>query len=99
MEGFKQSYMNMINNEDMKFSRDENHAQKFQEDNFFNFSPMLSNSILAKVDIDTLFAIFYFQQDDYERLQAAKELKKRGWSFNKKFVIWFKRHGNPTEQK
>ena len=49
----------MINNEDMKFSKDENHAQKFQEDNFFNFSPMLSNSVLCKVDIDTLFAIFY----------------------------------------
>lgn len=28
---------------------------------------------------------------------AAKELKNREWSFNKKYLIWFKRHGKPTE--
>lgn len=51
--------------------------------------------ILARVDIDTLFYMFYYQQGTYQQYLAAKELKNRSWRFHKRFLTWFQRHEEP----
>lgn len=40
---------------------------------------------LQKMDIETLFFIFYYQQGTYQQYLAAIELKKNGWEFNIRF--------------
>eukprot|EP01132_Coremiostelium_polycephalum_P006754 gene6754-8376_t len=56
-----------------------------------------SPNIFEKFDIDTLFFIFYFKQGTYQQYQAAKELKKQGWRYHKKYLTWFRRHEEPKE--
>ncbi|KYR01079.1 NOT2/NOT3/NOT5 family protein [Tieghemostelium lacteum] len=56
-----------------------------------------SPNIFGKFDIDTLFFIFYFKQGTYQQYQAAKELKKQGWRYHKKYLTWFRRHEEPKE--
>ncbi|KAG5356769.1 General negative regulator of transcription subunit 3 [Yarrowia sp. C11] len=51
--------------------------------------------IFAKMDIDTLFYIFYYRQGTYHQYLAAKELKSRSWRFHKRFLTWFQRHEEP----
>lgn len=51
----------------------------------------IDEHIFEKLDVDTLFFIFYFQKGTYEQYLAAKELKRRAWRFHKKYLTWFKR--------
>ncbi|KAF9585836.1 general negative regulator of transcription subunit 5 [Lunasporangiospora selenospora] len=51
--------------------------------------------MFEKLDVDTLFFIFYYQQGTYQQYLAAKELKKRSWRFHKKYLTWFQRHEEP----
>merc|ERR1712154_28157 len=51
-----------------------------------------NSSIFGLMDLDTLFFIFYHQSGSYQQFMAAKQLKIRGWSFNKKYSAWFQRH-------
>lgn len=51
--------------------------------------------IFPKMDIDTLFYIFYYRQGTYQQSLAAKELKNRSWRFHKRFLTWFQRHEEP----
>nr|CCA18099.1 Subunit of the CCR4NOT complex putative [Albugo laibachii Nc14] len=48
-----------------------------------------------KLELDTLFFIFYHQQGCLQQYLAAKELKKRAWGYHKKYRTWFKRHEEP----
>lgn len=58
--------------------------------------PMFDDSsIFSKMDIDTLFYIFYYRQGSYHQYLAAKELKSRSWRFHKRFLTWFQRHEEP----
>ncbi|KAK9459398.1 Not1 N-terminal domain, CCR4-Not complex component-domain-containing protein [Lipomyces oligophaga] len=58
--------------------------------------PIFQDPVLyEKVDIDTLFYVFYYRQGTYEQALAAKELKKQSWRFHKKFLTWFQRHEEP----
>ncbi|TMW55143.1 hypothetical protein Poli38472_013905 [Pythium oligandrum] len=52
-------------------------------------------NIFAKLDVDTLFFIFYYQQGSYQQYLAARELKRRTWGYHKKYKTWFKRHEEP----
>lgn len=52
-------------------------------------------AIFAKMDVDTLFFIFYNRQGSYQQYLAAKELKNRSWRFHKHFMTWFQRHEEP----
>jgi hypothetical protein len=38
---------------------------------------------------DTLFFIFYFQTGTLQQYLAARELKRQGWRFHKKYLTWF----------
>lgn len=59
-------------------------------------APVFDNrAIFEKFDPDTLFFIFYYQQGTYQQYLAARELKRQGWRFHKKYLTWFQRHGDP----
>lgn len=51
--------------------------------------------LYEKVEIDTLFYVFYYRQGTYQQHLAAQELKKQSWRFHKKFLTWFQRHEEP----
>lgn len=52
-------------------------------------------TVFEKLDVDTLFFIFYYQQGSYQQYLAARELKRRTWGYHKKYKTWFKRHEEP----
>ena len=54
-----------------------------------------SPAFFENLDLDTLFYIFYYQQDTKQQLLAARELKKQSWRFHKKYLTWFQRHEEP----
>ncbi|KAJ0396641.1 hypothetical protein ATCC90586_002029 [Pythium insidiosum] len=59
-------------------------------------STLFENSkVFEKLDVDTLFFIFYYQQGSYQQYLAARELKRRTWGYHKKYKTWFKRHEEP----
>lgn len=75
MEAFKQSYQNMIAEEDMaplgSFQKSESGGELYPP------APLVSYQNFSKFELDTLFAIFYFSQDKNQRFLASKELKAR----------------------
>uniref|UniRef100_K3WB52 NOT2/NOT3/NOT5 C-terminal domain-containing protein n=1 Tax=Globisporangium ultimum (strain ATCC 200006 / CBS 805.95 / DAOM BR144) TaxID=431595 RepID=K3WB52_GLOUD len=52
-------------------------------------------TVFEKLDVDTLFFMFYYQQGSYQQYLAARELKRRTWGYHKKYKTWFKRHEEP----
>jgi CCR4-NOT transcription complex subunit 3 len=54
-------------------------------------------SFYEKLDIDTLFFIFYYQQGSKQQYLAARELKRQSWRFHKKYQTWFQRHEEPKQ--
>ncbi|KAF5107010.1 hypothetical protein DV453_003403 [Geotrichum candidum] len=53
------------------------------------------SAVFSKMDVDTLFYIFYYRQNTYQQYLAARELKARSWRFHKRFLTWFQRHEEP----
>jgi CCR4-NOT transcription complex subunit 3 len=49
----------------------------------------------ARVDSDTLFYVFYYQQGTASQYLAAKALKDQSWRFHKQYQTWFQRHEEP----
>jgi CCR4-NOT transcriptional regulation complex NOT5 subunit len=97
MKHFRCSYENMIKDEDMRPTPKIKEKLGKLDDGIYTSCNLINNSVYSKFDLEALFVIFYFCEDNYERLLVAKELKKREWSFHKKFLVWFKRHGAPKE--
>ncbi|CDO52650.1 similar to Saccharomyces cerevisiae YPR072W NOT5 Subunit of the CCR4-NOT complex [Geotrichum candidum] len=58
-------------------------------------SSLDEEAMFVKMDIDTLFYIFYYRQGTYQQALAAHELKRRSWRFHKRFLTWFQRHEEP----
>ena len=54
-------------------------------------------STLKRMELDTLFFIFYYQQGTYAQYLGAKELKEKSWRFHKRYITWFQRHEQPKE--
>ncbi|KAH9385205.1 CCR4-NOT transcription complex subunit 3 [Nematocida major] len=60
-------------------------------------SILLSNpEFYQKLDMDTLFFIFYFHQNTACQYYAAKELKNYSWRFHTKYMAWFQRLEEPS---
>ncbi|KAJ7157343.1 Not1 N-terminal domain, CCR4-Not complex component-domain-containing protein [Mycena filopes] len=58
--------------------------------------PLLNNAaIYARVDVETLFYVFYFLPLSYPQYLAAEELKRQSWRFHVKYLTWFQRHSEP----
>ncbi|CAM9596025.1 unnamed protein product, partial [Ectocarpus sp. 12 AP-2014] len=51
--------------------------------------------MFEKLNTDTLFLIFYYQQGSYQQYLAARELKRQSWRYHKKYMTWFQRHEEP----
>lgn len=49
----------------------------------------------ARIDTDTLFYVFYYQQGTAHQYLAAKALKDQSWRFHKQYQTWFQRHEEP----
>lgn len=54
-------------------------------------------TVYSKMELDTLFFAFYYQQGTYQQLLASKELKKQSWRYHKKYMTWFQRHDQPKQ--
>lgn len=52
---------------------------------------------MEKIEIDTLFYIFYYQKGTYQQYLASRELKKQAWRFHKRYLTWFQRHEEPKD--
>ena len=50
-----------------------------------------SPALFGRLEPDTLFFVFYYQQGTYAQYLAARELKRHNWLFNKMFHTWFLR--------
>jgi CCR4-NOT transcription complex subunit 3 len=60
--------------------------------------PLLSTPVLfERLDVETLFWVFYYMPGTYQQWLAAQELKKQSWRFHVKFLTWFQRHAKPDE--
>jgi hypothetical protein len=58
----------------------------------FPTTPLLyTEANFSKVDVDTLFFMFYMQQGSYFQHMASIELKQRKWLYNKKYASWFQK--------
>ncbi|KAI5280690.1 general negative regulator of transcription subunit 5 [Ascosphaera aggregata] len=49
----------------------------------------------GRLETDTLFYIFYYQQGTYYQYLAARSLKNESWRFHKQYQTWFQRHEEP----
>lgn len=58
----------------------------------------LNQRILEKFSDDTLFFMFFVQQDAQKKDIAFKQLAKRNWMFNNKYHTFFQLCGNPKSQ-
>ncbi|GAA5924813.1 hypothetical protein JCM10213_000450 [Rhodosporidiobolus nylandii] len=59
-------------------------------------SQFASPALFSKLDVDTLFYIFYYCPGTYLQFLAAAELKKQSWRFHKQYLTWFQRANEPT---
>ncbi|CCA74013.1 related to NOT3-general negative regulator of transcription, subunit 3 [Serendipita indica DSM 11827] len=60
--------------------------------------PLLSSpEFFERLDVETLFWVFYYMPGTYQQWLAAQELKKQSWRFHVKFLTWFQRHAKPDE--
>lgn len=55
-----------------------------------------SPEFYQKLDMDTLFFIFYFHQGTVHQYYAARELKNYSWRFHTKYAAWFQRLEEPS---
>ncbi|EJW03570.1 hypothetical protein EDEG_02112 [Edhazardia aedis USNM 41457] len=68
------------------------------EYSFFPKKPMIEFEgpmIYDKLNIDTLFFIFYRHKGSIRQYFAAKELKNYSWRFHTKYLTWFQRLEEP----
>lgn len=54
-----------------------------------------SAAFMEKVDLDTLFFVFFHQPNTHQQYLAARELKRQSWRYHKKYHTWFQRHEEP----
>jgi CCR4-NOT transcription complex subunit 3 len=55
-------------------------------------------SAIKKLNLPTLFYIFFFSRDTPQQYFVAQELKKLGWKFHIRYNTWFRRVADPTEK-
>jgi len=58
-------------------------------------SVLSSSALFAKLDVETLFYVFYYLPGTYFQHLAAQELKRQSWRFHVKYLTWFQRHSEP----
>lgn len=56
-----------------------------------------SPALFTRLEPDTLFFAFFYQQGTYSQYLAARELKRQGWRYSNRAATFFKRVGEPDE--
>lgn len=51
---------------------------------------------MERLDISTLFYIFYYEPFTKAQYLAARQLKNYSWRFHKKYMTWFQRYEEPN---
>ncbi|KAI5150172.1 CCR4-NOT transcription complex subunit 3 [Enteropsectra breve] len=64
----------------------------FPKGQFYQFSNPV---FYKKLDLDTLFFIFYFCKGTIQQTYAAMQLKKYAWRYHLKYKMWFQRLDEP----
>ncbi|KAI9217387.1 Not1 N-terminal domain, CCR4-Not complex component-domain-containing protein [Blastocladiella britannica] len=60
--------------------------------------PIMDNPrLFERMDLDTMFYVFYYRQGSLAQYYAARELKRQSWRFHTRFQTWFQRHEEPKE--
>jgi len=91
------SYKNIITDKDSNFYHPKNLNDK--PNKFYPTIPFtIKPETLAKFDIDTLFFIFFVQQDPYLQVLVAKRLISLNWMFHKRFQTWFQLVGKAKKE-
>lgn len=49
----------------------------------------------SRLELDSLFFIFYHQPGTYQQYLAAKQLKSKNWIYHKRYQTWFQRCEEP----
>ena len=49
---------------------------------------------IEKLELDSLFFVFYHQAGSYSQYRAAMTLQSLGWLYHRKYQTWFKAHTN-----
>ena len=96
LESFENSYLCRTGDEELYLQPRGRITRKGGND-LLPSTQLIGAESVPKFELETLFAMFYLDTDNYLRFLAACELKKRDWRFNKKFLVWFKRHSSPKE--
>jgi len=52
-----------------------------------------SPALFGRLEPDTLFFVFYYQQGTYAQYLAARELRQQGWRYSNKTCTFYKRVG------
>jgi len=50
-----------------------------------------------KLELGTLFFTFYYMEGTVFQLLASSQLKRSGWRFNTRYLMWFRRKTDPIE--
>lgn len=92
------SYRSMPDQYDLERLRYYHPVEPYPTPSYYPQQPLAafeSAALFEKFDVDTLFFIFYYHHDSYQRYLAARELKRQSWRFHKKYLTWFQRHEGP----
>ncbi|EIJ87941.1 CCR4-NOT transcription complex subunit 3 [Nematocida parisii] len=89
------NYLNYNSTCGMAYAMDENEDMP---DYFPSKASILLSSpdFYQKLDMDTLFFIFYFHQNTPCQYYAARELKNYSWRYHTKYMAWFQRLEEPS---
>jgi CCR4-NOT transcription complex subunit 3 len=76
-----------------EFAAEKNQKRKEQmKYRYYPTSAMYNRqSNFMRMDLESLFFAFYYQQGTYQQYLAALELKQRGWEFHIRFQTWMKK--------
>jgi CCR4-NOT transcriptional regulation complex NOT5 subunit len=58
----------------------------------------LNQTMLEKFNDETLFFIFYIQQDYAAKEMVLRQLQKKGWMYNTKYNMFFQLQGEPKSK-
>ena len=61
---------------------------------YMNHSPSFKTEHLARIQMETLFYMFYSMPRDIMQAYAAQELYKREWRYHVELKLWFKARSN-----
>lgn len=85
-------FYDIVYEENIPKEKIQNFPNYFPTEKLINFD---TEEIYLRLDLDTLFFIFYTQANTIYQYYAIKALKQRSWRFHSKYATWFQRLEEP----